>query len=182
MPRALHCTTWPPCLTFPSPAPVPLRRMGPGIKNGNLATAVSALELVTAGWRRPDLSRDKDGDTFHGAVVNLGALGVVTKVTLDVQPTFMMRQDVYENLPLAEVTDHFEDIMSSGYSVSLFTDWQNKTDQRSLGQTRASRRATRWTPNPNFYGAKARDQESPPDRRPLGGELHGADGSARPLV
>ncbi len=72
------------------------------------------------------LSRAKDGDTFLGAVVNLGALGVVTKVTLDVQPSFMVRQYVYENLPLAQLTDHFEDIMSSGYSVSLFTDWQNK--------------------------------------------------------
>jgi xylitol oxidase len=72
------------------------------------------------------LSRAHDGDTFLGAVVNLGALGVVTKVTLDVQPTFTMRQDVYQDLPLAQLTDHFESIMASGYSVSLFTDWQNQ--------------------------------------------------------
>jgi len=57
-------------------------------------------------------------------VVNLGALGVVTRVTLDVQPTFVMRQDVYLNLPTAQVKDHFEDIVAAGYSVSLFTDWQ----------------------------------------------------------
>src|SRR5262245_1314689 len=99
---------------------------GSGIKNGNLATAVSALELVTANGDVLTLTRDKDGDTFLGAVVNLGALGVVTKVTLDVQPTYTMRQDVYENLPLAQLTAHYELIMSSGYSVSLFTDWQKK--------------------------------------------------------
>ena len=71
------------------------------------------------------LSRDKDPATFPGAVVNLGALGVVTKVTLDVQPTFQVRQDVYLNLPMSAVRDHFEEIASAGYSVSLFTDWQN---------------------------------------------------------
>jgi xylitol oxidase len=38
-----------------------------------------------------------------------------------------MRQDVYENLPLAQLSEHFESILASGYSVSLFTNWQNKT-------------------------------------------------------
>jgi xylitol oxidase len=99
---------------------------GSGIRNGNLATAVSALELVTARGDVLTLSRARDGDTFLGAVVNLGALGVVTRVTLDIQPTYAMRQDVYVDLPLAQLADHFEDIMSSGYSVSLFTDWQDK--------------------------------------------------------
>jgi xylitol oxidase len=99
---------------------------GSGIANGNLATAVSALEFVTASGDVRTLSRAQDGDTFLGAVVNLGALGVVTKVTLDIRPAFTMRQDVYEDLPLAQLTDHFETIMASGYSVSLFTDWQHK--------------------------------------------------------
>lgn len=99
---------------------------GSGVKNGNLSTAVSALELVTADGDLLTLSRDKDGDTFLGSVVHLGALGVVTKVTLDIQPAFAMRQEVYEDLPLSQLTDHFEGIMSGGYSVSLFTDWQKK--------------------------------------------------------
>ncbi len=126
---------------------------GSGIKNGNLATAVSALELVTANGDILALSREKDGDTFLGAVVNLGALGVVTKVTLDIQPTFMMRQDVYENLPLAQLTDHFESIVSSGYSVSLFTDWQNKR----INEVWVKRRVEKGDApdaNPEFYGAR----------------------------
>ena len=86
------------------------------------------MELVTA-MAMSYLSRAKDGETFKAAVVNLGALGVVTKVTLDIQPTFLMRQYVYENLPLAQLKDHFEAIVSSGYSVSLFTNWQKQTDQ-----------------------------------------------------
>ena len=97
---------------------------GSGVKNGNLSTAVAGLEFITAGGDVRTLTREKDGEAFRAAVVHLGGLGVVTKVTLDIQPTFRMRQDVYENLPLAQLSDHFETIMGSGYSVSLFTDWQ----------------------------------------------------------
>jgi xylitol oxidase len=126
---------------------------GSGVKNGNLATAVSALELVTANGEVRTLSRDKDRDTFLGAVVNLGALGVVTKVTLDVQPRFMMRQDVYEDLPLVQLTDHFESIVSSGYSVSLFTDWQNQRINELWIKQRVEKGETPQA-KPEFYGAK----------------------------
>jgi xylitol oxidase len=97
---------------------------GSGVTNGNLATAVSAMELVTARGEILQISRERDAGPFAGMVVHLGALGVVTKVTLDVQPAFTMRQDVYLNLPMAQVREHLDDIMSAGYSVSLFTDWQ----------------------------------------------------------
>jgi alditol oxidase len=97
---------------------------GSGVKNGNLATAVSGIEFVTAAGEVVTLSKEKDGDQFLGAVVGLGGLGVVTKVTLDLRPSYQIRQDVYENLPFGELEKNFEAIMSSGYSVSLFTNWQ----------------------------------------------------------
>ena len=99
---------------------------GSGDKNGNLATAVSALEFIAASGDTVKLSRQHDGDTFLGAIVGLGALGVITKVTLDLQPSYQMRQYVYENLPFTELKQHFDAIMSSAYSVSLFTDWQEQ--------------------------------------------------------
>jgi xylitol oxidase len=99
---------------------------GSGVENGNLSTAVSELEVVVASGEVMTLSRHQDGQTFRGAVVGLGALGVITRVTLDVQPRYMMRQYVYENLPLNQLKEHFDAIVSSAYSVSLFTDWQKQ--------------------------------------------------------
>jgi xylitol oxidase len=96
---------------------------GSGNDNGNLATAVAAIELITADGNLATLSRDRDGEAFQGAVVGLGGLGVITKMTLDIRPTFAVQQEVYENLPVAQLDEHFEDIVSSAYSVSLFTDW-----------------------------------------------------------
>src|SRR5690349_12814000 len=100
---------------------------GSGDRHGNLATAVSTMEMVTANGELALLSRAKDGEQFQGAVVGLGGLGVITKLTLDISPTFEMRQDVYENLPLAALEEHLDELFSSVYSVSLFTDWRNAT-------------------------------------------------------
>ncbi|HWO27825.1 MAG TPA: FAD-binding protein [Candidatus Acidoferrum sp.] len=126
---------------------------GSGVKNGNLATAVSGLEMVTASSEIVDLSRERDGDKFAGSVVGLGALGVITAVTLDIQPTYMMRQYVYENLPLGELKDHFDAIESRGYSVSLFTDWQKQRVNEVWIKSRVEE-GQAFHPTPEFFGAK----------------------------
>ncbi|HMB96599.1 MAG TPA: D-arabinono-1,4-lactone oxidase, partial [Tepidisphaeraceae bacterium] len=97
---------------------------GSGENNRNLATAVIAMELIKADGQVVALSRDQNGEEFNGMVVALGGLGIVTKLTLDIQPTFAMRQVVYENLPLTQLEKYFDAIQASAYSISLFTDWQ----------------------------------------------------------
>lgn len=99
---------------------------GSGETNGNLATAVSGFEIVNAAGEITSLSPEKNGNEFYGAVVGLGALGVVTTITLKVQPSYQVQQYVYEDLPLSQLRDHFDVIESSAYSVSLFTDWQKQ--------------------------------------------------------
>jgi alditol oxidase len=126
---------------------------GSGVKNGNLATAASALEIVTAEGELVELSRQKDGETFRGAVVGLGALGAITRVTLDIQPSYMMRQYVYENLPLAQLKEHFDAIESSAYSVSLFTDWQKQRFNEVWIKSRVEA-GQAFDATPEFFGAK----------------------------
>ena len=126
---------------------------GSGERNGNLATAVSALEIVTAAGEVVKLSRHQDGEAFRAAVVGLGALGVITKIILDIQPTFMMRQYVYENLPLGEMRDHFDAIEASAYSVSLFTDWQKQRINEVWIKSRVEE-GQAFDATPEFFGAK----------------------------
>ena len=97
---------------------------GSGDRHGNLATAVSAIEIINGRGERVVLSHEKDPEQLRGAVVGLGALGVVTQLTLNISPTFQMQQDVYKNLPLAELESHYDQLTASIYSLSLFTDWR----------------------------------------------------------
>lgn len=97
---------------------------GSGDAAGSLATAVRTVELLTADGDSLTLDREKDGEHFAGSVVALGALGVVTSLTLDLVPAFEMRQSVRTGLPLAVLEEHFDAITSAAYSVSMFTDWR----------------------------------------------------------
>src|SRR5882724_9633764 len=88
---------------------------GSGNNNGNLSTAVRAMEIVTANGEVVTFSRERLGDKFQGTVVGLGAFGVITKITLDVQPSFQMTQIVYEGLSFLQLEHHLDDIFASGY-------------------------------------------------------------------
>jgi xylitol oxidase len=100
---------------------------GSGDANGNLATAVAGLELVTGTGEL--LTAARGDPDFDGLVVGLGALGAVTRLTLDVEPDYQVRQRAFEGLPWAALFDHFDEVTSAGYSVSLFTRWEDAVDQ-----------------------------------------------------
>ncbi|MFJ3223797.1 FAD-binding protein [Streptomyces sp. NPDC086783] len=92
---------------------------GSGVANGSLASVVREVELVTADGSAVTIARGDE--RFDGAVTSLGALGVVTALTLDLEPDFEVSQHVFTELPLAGLD--FEAVAASAYSVSLFTDW-----------------------------------------------------------
>jgi len=100
---------------------------GSGSGNGNLATAVSAMEFVVGDGGVLTVKRG-DAD-FDGMVVHLGALGVVSRVTLDVRPTFDVTQTIYEGLNLPSLTGNLDAILDGGYSVSIFTTWRGDSAQ-----------------------------------------------------
>ncbi|MEH7419492.1 FAD-binding protein [Neobacillus drentensis] len=127
---------------------------GSGNLNQNLAAAVRAMEVVTADGSIVTFSKEKSEEELHGAVVGLGGLGVVTKLTLDVHPSHQIRQDVYENLPLAQLEHDFDSIFSSAYSVSLFTDWQDERFNQVWLKSKVMEDKP-FSFGEDFFGAKA---------------------------
>jgi xylitol oxidase len=96
---------------------------GSGVLNGPLSVSVREVELVTADGSVLTMGRGEE--RFGGAVTSLGALGVVTALTLDLEPAYEVEQHVFTELPLEGLdSGAFETVMATGYSVSLFTDWR----------------------------------------------------------
>jgi alditol oxidase len=127
---------------------------GSGVGNGNLASAVRGLEMVLADGSLLQLTKDKDGEKFNAAVIGLGALGIITKVTLAIEPTYQMRQHVFTGLPMPALKDNFNAIVGAGYSVSLFTDWQTANINEVWIKSRVDT-GKNYDGVPDFFGAKA---------------------------
>ena len=128
---------------------------GSGDRVGSLASSVASLEYVAADGRLRTVAR---GDTdFEGQVVAMGALGIATHVTLDVEPTYDIRQRVFLRLPWEVALSHLDAITAAAYSVSIFTNW----DEDEVTQI--------WL--------KAREDEGGPE---LGDELLGAAAATGP--
>ena len=125
---------------------------GSGDANGNLATAVTEIELVTS---EGELVRAARGDPdFDGVVVGLGALGAVTRIVLDAEPAYEVSQRVFEGLAWDTLFDHFDAITGCGYSVSVFTRWGVAADQVWV--------KSRRDPPEEFFGARPATVERHP--------------------
>ncbi|MFD0820934.1 FAD-binding protein, partial [Micromonospora zhanjiangensis] len=122
---------------------------GSGVGNGNLSTAVSAMELVTADGSVVTVDRTTDG--FAGTVVGLGCFGVVTELTLDIEPTYQVAQHVYDDLPLTALATDWPALCAAAYSVSLFTDWSGPRFNQVWLKRRVDRDPP--VPGPRWLGA-----------------------------
>ena len=147
---------------------------GSGDGNGSLATSVTGIEMVTATGDLVTIGPDETG----GTVVALGALGVVTSLTLSLVPSFTVRQWVYENLPRENLDACFDEIFASAYSVSVFNTWR---DTASLDAVWVKHRGDDgWTAPDRWHDASMADgQRNPVPGMPPGyaTEQCGAEGS-----
>ena len=133
---------------------------GSGITNGNLATAVQAMEIVNASGELVSLSREADGQRLAGAVVGFGSLGVVTRVTLKTEPSYNIRQYVYLDVPLDSIGQYFNEIMAQAYSVSIFTDWQTEESTQIWIKERANQ--VMEPIEPELFGGQIADRKVHP--------------------
>jgi len=133
---------------------------GSGDSNQNLAGFVRAVRLVGADGDAVEIARGVDED-FPGVPVGLGALGVVTHLTVDVQPTFDVAQYVYQDVALDQVIEHHQDVYASGYSVSTFTNWA--ADRAAVWlKLRAGEDGRFEQPKQDWLGGSLADQPSHP--------------------
>ncbi|MBV7695895.1 D-arabinono-1,4-lactone oxidase [Streptomyces sp. TRM70350] len=137
---------------------------GSGVGNAPLAAAVREVELVTGDGTTVTLARGEE--RFGGTVTSLGALGVVTALTLDLEPAFEVEQHLFTELPLSGLD--FETVMAAAYSVSLFTDWREtgfrqvwvkrRTDQPMPGFPWAAPATQALHPVPGMPAANCTEQ------------------------
>lgn len=137
---------------------------GSGEKITSLATQVCAVEFLNGSGETVVLRRGEED--FDGAVVSLGALGVVTHLTLDVEPTYRVAQRVFEHAPWDAVLENFDDIAAAGNSVSIFTRWR---EDGLADQIWVKYREGHPAPDLSWLGARAAEGPCHP--------IPGADGS-----
>ena len=98
---------------------------GSGHGNGGLATAIRAFEYVDASGQ---LATVRIGDPdFPALAVGLGAFGILTRVTLAIEPSYRMRQDVFTGLAWDAFLADPDAVTGAAYSVSVFTTWVEDT-------------------------------------------------------
>ena len=172
--RGSRCTTSPRSRTSRSPGAVATATHGSGDGNGNLATAVAALELVTSDGRARARPRAATAD-FDGLVVGLGALGAVTRLTLDVEPAYEVRQRVFEGLAWDALFEHFDAITRRRLQ-------RQRVHALGRGRRPGVGQEPRRPQPDELFGARAGDRRAPPDPRPRPGQLHGAARRPRAVV
>ncbi len=94
---------------------------GSGDGKGVLTTAVRAVRFVDAAGEIRELHRG-DAD-FAAVVVGVGAFGILTELTLDIEPTYLVRQDLYAGITWDTFLGDVDAVTTAGDSVSVFTRW-----------------------------------------------------------
>jgi L-gulonolactone oxidase len=97
---------------------------GTGTQFGNISSRIVALRLVTADGSIIDCSADENRDVFEVARVGLGALGILSTVTLQCVPAFRVHA-VEEAIPVDDVLADFDGFMDSADHVEFY--WVPKT-------------------------------------------------------
>ncbi|MFJ3383687.1 MULTISPECIES: D-arabinono-1,4-lactone oxidase [unclassified Curtobacterium] len=125
---------------------------GSGTRNPSLAQAVVGSDVVRASGDVVHVSADQPDTRLDAHRVALGALGIVTAVELAIEPTFQVATTVHLDLPWDAVFAEFDAVMSSAYSVSMFTSF----DDRGARQVWTKHRVDEPAPSVDLVALGAR--------------------------
>lgn len=89
---------------------------GSGDAHPVLASAIRSLDLVTATGELETV--DRAHADFPAIAAGLGAFGLITRIELDVEPRYEMRQDVYRGIAWATALEHYDEFMAAADSVN----------------------------------------------------------------
>lgn len=107
---------------------------GTGERFGNISSQVVGLSLITANGDVRHCSPDKDADVFKAAQIGLGALGVLSTVTLKCVPAYNLRS-VQEPHLVDELLEQFDELCASSDHFEFF--WWPHTDlAQAISNTR----------------------------------------------
>ncbi len=122
---------------------------GSGDALGNLATSVRGMKLVSTEGEVVELG--EHDPRLPGAVVHLGALGIVVSATLTVEPSYTLSQRVYEQMSWDQLAANFDALTAAGRSVSVFHDFGESVREVWVKGDPAAPEL------PALYGARAAD-------------------------
>jgi L-gulono-1,4-lactone dehydrogenase len=92
---------------------------GTGAAFPNLSAQVAALRLVTADGSVVELSPESDREAYLAARVGLGALGVISELTLRCLPQFTLRR-VDDPRPLRDTLTRLDELVDAADHFELF--------------------------------------------------------------
>jgi xylitol oxidase len=127
---------------------------GSGDANAVLADEVCAIERIRADGEIEWV--DAASPDFAGSVIALGALGIVTRVRLRIEPTYDITQLVYTDLAWNAFAERLDEIMASAYSVSVLGRWGGP----ALSTLWLKVRGDTAEPPATMFGARLRAVES----------------------
>jgi FAD/FMN-containing dehydrogenase len=102
---------------------------GTGVGFGNLSTQVAGVRLIAGTGETLDISAGQHADLLPAARLSLGALGVITRVTLDLKPRYALRRRSW----CAHVDwtmDHLAELQHTNRNMDFY--WYPRSDQTQI--------------------------------------------------
>ena len=118
---------------------------GTGATFGCIPTQVHSMRIITADGSVLNCSKDEHQDIFHAARVSLGALGIISTITLKCETAFNLHA-VEKPIALDEVMTNLDDFIDSNEHFEFFwqPNMQNAFTKQNNRTTRPEEPLTYW--------------------------------------